>query len=114
MKYLLIILSFFSLTCHAQQLNDKQLHLIMGTSLGAWSYLASPKQEGVLPVAFCITGATLAGVVKESLDKHQGMTFDKKDLAYTVAGGVISAVTIVAVKKIIRKNRVKKYKYYKR
>jgi hypothetical protein len=81
----------------------------MGTSLGAWSYLCSPKQEGIMPVAFCITGATLAGVVKESYDKHQGMTFDKKDLAYTVAGGIISAVTITAVKKIIRKNRIKKY-----
>jgi len=109
MRNLLIILSLLSLTCHAQQLNDKQLHLIMGTSLGAWSYLASPKQDGVLPVAFCITGATLAGVVKESYDKHQGMTFDKKDLAYTVAGGVISAVTIVAVKKVIHKRRIKKY-----
>jgi len=37
------------------------------------------------------------------------MTFDKKDLAYTVAGGVISAVTIVAVKKVIHKRRIKKY-----
>lgn len=114
MRYLLIILSLLSLTCNAQQLNDKQLHLIMGTSLGAWSYLACPKQDGIMPVAFCITGATLAGIAKESYDKHQGMTFDKKDLAYTVAGGVISAVTIVTVKKIIRKNRIKKYKYYRR
>ena len=114
MRKLLIILLFLPFALRAQQLNDKQLHLIMGTSLGAWSYLASPKQEGVLPIAFCITGATLAGVAKESYDKHQGMIFDKKDLAYTVAGGVISAVTITAVKKIIRKNRVKKYKYYLR
>jgi len=66
------MLFFLSITCHAQQLNDKQLHLIMGTSLGAWSYLASPKQDGIMPVAFCLTGATMAGVAKESCDKHQG------------------------------------------
>lgn len=114
MKYILTILSIISLNCHAQQLSDKQLHLMVGTSLGAWSYLACPKQEGIMPVAFCITGATLAGIAKESYDKHQGMTFDKKDLAYTVAGGVISAVTIVTVKKIIRKNRIRKINNYRR
>lgn len=109
----LIILLLFSLPCGAQ-INDKSLHLIMGTSLGAWSYLACPKQEGILPVAFCITGSALAGWGKEAYDRSQGMTFDKKDLKYTIAGGVISAVTIVTVKKIIRKNRVRKYKYYRR
>lgn len=114
MKYILIILSLLSLPCHAQQIGDKQLHLMVGTSLGAWSYLASPKQEGIMPVAFCITGATLAGIAKEAYDRSQGMTFDKKDLKYTIAGGVISAVTIVTVKKIIHKNRIRKYKYYLR
>lgn len=114
MKNILIILSLLSLNCHAQQLSDKQLHFLMGTSLGAWSYLACPKQEGIMPVAFCLTGATLAGIAKEAYDKNQGMTFDKKDLKYTIAGGVISAVTIVTVKKLIRKNRIKKYKYYRR
>lgn len=67
-----------------------------------------------MPVAFCLTGATIAGVAKEAYDRSQGMTFDRKDLAYTIAGGVISAVTIVAVKKLIRKNRIKKYIYYRR
>lgn len=114
MRNILIILLLFSLNCHAQQLNDKQLHLMMGTSFGAWSYVACPKQNGVLPVAFCLTGATLAGIAKEAYDKNQGMTFDKRDLKYTIAGGVISAVTIVTVKKIIRKNRIRKYKYYLR
>jgi hypothetical protein len=114
MRNLLIILSLLSLTCNAQQLNDKQLHLMVGTSLGAWSYLASPKQEGIIPVAFCITGATLAGWGKEAYDRSQGMTFDKKDLAYTIAGGVISAITIVTVKKIIRKNRIRKINNYRR
>lgn len=114
MKYLLIILSLLSLPCHAQQLSDKQLHLIMGTSLGAWSYLASPKQDGIMPVAFCVTGATLAGIAKEAYDRNQGMIFDRKDLKYTIAGGVISAVTIVTVKKIIRKNRIRKINNYRR
>lgn len=86
----------------------------MGTSLGAWSYLASPKQDGIMPVAFCLTGATIAGIAKEAYDKNQGMTFDKKDLAYTVAGGVISAGVIIGTKFIVRKLRVKKYKYYRR
>lgn len=114
MRNLLIILSLLSLTCNAQQLNDKQLHLMVGTSLGAWSYLASPKQEGIIPVAFCVAGATLAGWGKEAYDRSQGMTFDKKDLAYTIAGGVISAITIVTVKKIIRKNRIRKINNYRR
>lgn len=109
MRYLLIILSLLSLPCHAQQLSDKQLHLMVGTSLGAWSYLASPKQDGIMPVAFCITGATLAGIAKEAYDKNQGMTFDKKDLGYTVAGGVVAGLTISGIKAIVKKRKYKRY-----
>ena len=113
MRNILIILLLFSLNCQAQT-PDKQLHLMMGSSFGAWSYVACPKQKGVLPVVFCISGATLIGTAKEIYDSKRGGVFDKKDLAYTVAGGIISAGVITGTKAIIRKIRVKKYKYYRR
>lgn len=113
MKNILIILFLISLHCQAQT-PDKQLHLIAGSTFGAWSYVACPKQDGILPVAFCISGATLIGSAKEFYDSKHGGYFDKKDLAYTVAGGIISAGVITGTKAIIRKIRVKKYKYYRR
>jgi len=104
-----IIMILFILSikdCSAQIPKDKQLHFGSGAVISAWSYLVG---QNTKPVIFGITGAAIAGIGKESLDKIKGGKFDTKDLGYTILGDVISVGIITVVKKI--KPR-KKHCYY--
>ena len=107
MKKTLIILSLLSLTCHAQQINDKQLHLMAGTFCGSWgSWVGSvytPSPEKAFLIGMSIT--TLAGVGKETLDMGTGGSPEFKDFTATMAGGLIGAGIIYLGRKIFKKKK---------
>jgi hypothetical protein len=74
MRNLLIILSLLSLNCHAQQLNDKQLHLMAGTFCGSWGtwvgsiyFERSPEKSALVGVGITAlaTGGKERGVYKK-------------------------------------------------
>ena len=108
-KIIIIILSLLSLTCHAQQLNDKQLHLMAGTFCGSWGswvgsvYTDSPEKSFIIGMSI----TTLAGVGKETLDMGTGGSPEFKDFTATMAGGFIGAGIVYLGRKIFkRKNPI--------
>jgi len=86
------------------QITDKQLHLFVGTTIGAWSYVIGDynAKTQLKPIIYGITGATIAGLTKETWDFARGKRFDVKDLGYTVLGGVVSVGVITGIKAIIK------------
>lgn len=109
MKHILIILSLISLTCHAQQLSDKQLHLMAGTFCGSWGswvgsvYTDSPEKSFLIGMGI----TALAGVGKETLDLGTGGRPELKDFTTTMAGGFIGAGIVYLGRKIFkRKNPI--------
>jgi hypothetical protein len=104
---LVIILFFlFSSVC-AQIPKDKQLHFTVGATIGSWCFLVGDhnKQSEWKPIIYGISGATLAGVGKETYDKLQGRVFDVKDLGATLAGGIVSVAIIEGVREGIKIHR---------
>jgi uncharacterized membrane protein YeaQ/YmgE (transglycosylase-associated protein family) len=110
-KFLTILFLIFSLSVNAQ-ITDKQLHLFVGTTIGAWSYVignnTSKTQFNGNPIQFKaiiygVSGATMAGLTKETWDWSRGKKFDVKDLGATVLGGVASVILITGVKWIFKR-----------
>ncbi len=82
---------------------DKKLHLEAGIIIGAGAYFICPAAgeyifgKGVIhPVIWSISMATLAGAGKEIVyDDMMGRGYpDRKDFYFTVAGGVVSGITL--------------------
>ena len=105
MKYLILFfIPFFSLS--AQIPKDKQLHLFCGSVIGSWCYCAGQNKK---PFIYGLSGATIAGISKETYDKLNGNKFDCKDLGYSILGGAISVTIIHVIRKSINKKRVQKH-----
>ena len=104
----LIILSLLSLNCHAQQLNDKQLHYAGGIFAGAWgTWVGSIYFERSPEKSFLIgMGITaLAGVGKETLDMGTGGSPEFRDFTATITGGLIGAGIVYLGRKIFKKKK---------
>jgi hypothetical protein len=101
---LIIILFLFSSLAGAQIPKDKQLHFVAGTTIGSWCFLVGDhnKQSEWKPVIYGISGATLAGIGKETYDKLQGRPFDVRDLGATILGGIVSVGIIEGIRAIIK------------
>lgn len=91
------------LSSEAQPL-DKQYHLAGGIIMGGSAAMLSHK-----PVLAAITISTLAGIGAEIHDVvgHDGV-FDKRDLAMTVIGGVVSGIVVKMVRHRIHKLKRKR------
>lgn len=108
-KYFIVLFIIFSLSANAQIIpKDKQLHLYCGGAIGSISYNIVPNHKYI----YGITGATLAGIAKESYDKINGNKFDCKDLGFTILGGVIIVSINHLIIKKIKKSRHKKSGFY--
>jgi VanZ family protein len=105
-KLIILLFLFPSLAC-AQIPKDKQLHLVAGTTIGSWCFLVGDHNQRSewKPIIYGISGATLAGVAKESYDRLQGRPFDVRDLGATMIGGIISVVIIETTRTIINRHR---------
>ena len=81
------------------QINDKLQHFGAGSLAGYYgASLELATTNNTHPYIICISSATLAGTAKELMDR-QTTGFDKKDLAYTIAGGVLSGTIIYIIKR---------------
>ena len=71
---------------------------------GIVSYVIFKKSGNKLKsIVFGILIATFFGVVKELIDPYLGRAVDLLDLIYTVLGGVVGSVLILAIKSFWRK-----------
>lgn len=95
MKKLIFIL-LISTICTAQIPKDKQLHFGVGLAISTITNVTiySVKKDRKKAFWVGVGMSILAGVGKEIYDKKQGKKFDVADIGYTVAGGVISSLTI--------------------
>ena len=68
------------------------------------SYLIFKKTGNkIKSLVFGILIATLIGIVKELFDPYIGRSLDKYDLIYTILGGVVGSLIILAIKIFWRK-----------
>ena len=124
MRLLLLILLMITLPFQAQtffQQEDKQLHFVAGSVIGAAGYIISYNKHQDKNRAM-ITGvctAFAAGVLKEMYDASQGGYIDHADVLATTLGGITISLTVplFTERKVYRqrKRRPKsKRKCYKR
>ena len=80
-------------------------HFNVGLLIGGIvSYVIFKKSGNKLKsIVFGILIATFFGVVKELIDPYLGRAVDLLDLIYTVLGGVVGSVLILAIKSFWRK-----------
>lgn len=98
-RKLLIIGSIILTQITHAQINDKLQHFGAGSLAGYYgASLELATTNNVHPYIICIGSATLAGTAKELMDR-QTTGFDKKDLAATIAGGVLSGTIIYIIKR---------------
>lgn len=106
MRYILIILFFLSIPCHAQQLSDKQLHLMAGTFCGSWGswvgsvYTDSPEKSALIGLGI----TALAGLGKEGIDYGTGGKVEMRDLGNSMFGGLVGAGLVYMGMKIFQSN----------
>jgi len=107
MKNILIILSLIAINCTAQQLNDKQLHLMVGTLAGAWGtwvgsiyFEHSPEKSALIGVG--ITALATGG--KELIDYGTGGKVELRDLGNSMFGGFVGAGLVYMGMKIFQSN----------
>lgn len=95
----LFLSSLFICQVSFGQINDKLQHFGAGSLAGYYgASLELATTNRVHPYIICIGSATLAGTAKELLDVNT-TGFDKKDLAYTIAGGMLSGTIIYFIKR---------------
>lgn len=103
---IIVILLAITNNCKSQDISkDKQLHFAAGATISGWSYCVgynASDKRWVVPV-FGLSGASLAGIGKESYDKINGGKFDVKDLGATIIGAIVSVVIIEGIRRIIKK-----------
>jgi hypothetical protein len=96
---------------HAQIEEDKLKHLGAGTAIGAvggWmGYELFNGQRGWM-YAGAVGGSAAAGVAKEIYDQSQYGVWDNGDIAFTVIGGLVSAVVLDLV---LPKNRRSRHRH---
>ena len=97
-QILLLALLLLSFTpSHSQLLseNDKQKHFFAGAVLGGIGYGIILQETENKKLAFWGSIATsfVAGYVKETFDKKEGIAFDNRDLLATTLGGLSVGVT---------------------
>jgi hypothetical protein len=111
MKSLIVVLLSISLCVNSQIARDKSLHLCAGTVIGTWGYFTT-LNENLQPL-HAIIAATIAGAGKELvIDKWLKFgTPDWRDFTYTVAGGIIAAGTVSAIKGVVKNRKHKKGSY---
>ena len=89
-KLLAILLIFISVAAYSQILppRDKLLHYIAGAAISDVTYLAVYNHTGNHNKAmlYSLGASIVAGTLKEIYDINRS-GFDKRDLAYTAAGG---------------------------
>lgn len=74
---------------------DKKLHFAAGAMIAAPTYFIAKELGSKRPELWAILAASLAGLIKEMIDRKQPLNkFDNADLAYTVAGGVVVSYSI--------------------
>jgi|WetSurMetagenome_2_1015567.scaffolds.fasta_scaffold596584_2 hypothetical protein len=115
----LLLLSYIfilSLACQAQIPKDKQLHFAAGATFGSWCFVVGDnnKYSEWKPILYDISGATIAGIGKETYDKVQGGPFDVKDLGATMIGGIVSVGIIEGTRAIIKHHKKHKHGGYSR
>jgi hypothetical protein len=94
----LLICFLFSTTAFAdtwEPKEDKALHVGAGVVLGYLSYCVYRNALHLSPnvslVLSSLTGGTLAGIVKETMDRGNGGEFSVPDIGYTTLGGVLGS-----------------------
>ena len=102
----LFILSSQCLFCQVVPV-DKEMHFAGGLVLGG---MAIASKEIKHPFVTAVTAATAAGLAKEYADSKIGGDVDRRDVYFTVAGGVVSGT----IGYLIKKRRHKKKKEYLR
>ena len=80
-------------------------HVNAGILIGGLvSYLIFKKTGNkIKSFVFGILIATLIGIIKELIDPYLGRNVDLLDLIYTILGGVVGSVIILAIKSFWRK-----------
>jgi len=94
---------FATLLMHATHIfgqKDKALHFGAGATVGAWGTM-TVKNEGYKPLIAGIGWATLAGIGKETLDKAGFGTYENKDIAWMVIGGIVGSGIVYFTNKLI-------------
>ena len=93
---LLLLLSYNISTAQLLAQEDKQKHFVAGSIVGAISYGVILQETEDKHLAFFGSIATsfVAGYLKETFDKKQGIPFDNEDLAATALGGLSIGITL--------------------
>ena len=80
-------------------------HFNVGFLIGGLVFYLIFKKTGskIKPLVFGILIATFFGVGKELIDPYLGRNVDIYDLIYTVLGGVVGSVIVLAIKSFWRK-----------
>ena len=109
MRLLLLILLMITLPFQAQtffQQEDKQLHFVAGSVIGAAGYIISynKHQDKKRAMRTVICKAFAAGVLKEWYDASQGGYVEHADVLATTLGGLTMTFTIPLFQ---RKQRVR-------
>jgi VanZ family protein len=84
---------------------DKEMHFAGGLVL---SGMAISSKEIKYPFITAVTVATAAGLAKEYADQKIGGDVDRRDVYFTVAGGVVSGTIGYLIK---RRHKKKKREY---
>lgn len=112
--FTLILLFFLSSSvCNAQFIsNDGEYHVLAGAviSAGTYAIVYSTTKNKKKAFWYSLGAATLAGIVKETIDSTEELNkFDAGDMAATSLGGLAASVTFslfVGNKKKKEKNMV--------
>lgn len=85
---------------------DKKEHFIAGAILGVGGSFITNDTH---PIINSIIVASVAGIGKEVYDKTTGLgVYDRKDIYYTFAGGVVSGVATHYIKVAIKKRKIRR------
>lgn len=110
MKLIIVILFIVVFNFSQAQLIpfDKKEHFTAGVFLGiGGSFITNDAH----PITNSIIVATAGGVGKELYDKVSGNgVYDRKDIYYTILGGVVSGVATHYIKNIIKKRKKRRFK----
>lgn len=92
-----LIALFLAFNVSAQIPIDKQLHFSAGAISGTVSVFSKK------PLLTAISVSIIAGLAKETYDRHRGYKFDNRDVAFTVAGGAFTGTVVYYIRKKHRK-----------